>query len=67
MAASSRPSQSETLSQNKEYGGIQERGDEEREGQEERRGKKRNIINSNIRYGNLRLEMILLGRRIIEE
>lgn len=67
MAASSRPSQSETLSQNKEDGGIQERGDEEWEGQEERRGEKRNIINSNIRYGNLRLEMILLGRRIIEE
>lgn len=65
---SSRPSQSETLSQNKEDGGgIQERGDEEWEGQEERRGEKRNIINSNIRYGNLRLVMMLLGRRIIEE
>lgn len=67
MATSLRPSQSETLSQNKEAGGIQERGDEEREGQEERRGEKRNIINSNIRYRNLRLVMMLLGRRIIEE
>lgn len=65
---SSRPSQSEIWSQNKEdRGGIQERGDEEEEGQEEMRGEKRNIINSNIRYGNLRLVMMLLGRRIIEE